>query len=105
MAGASRRAVIGALAIWLTVVVLALESDTASPAAAQPAAAQSPHFDTSDNCLACHNSLTSPSGEDVSIGRAWRGSIMANSSRDPYWQASVRRETLDHPSHQAAIED
>ena len=30
---------------------------------------------------------------------------MANSSRDPYWQASVRRETLDHPSHQAAIED
>ena len=26
----------------------------------------------------------------------WRSSIMANSSRDPYWQASVRRETIDH---------
>ena len=63
------------------------------------------HFETSDNCLACHNSLTAPSGEDVSIGSAWRGSMMANSSRDPYWQASVRRETIDHPTKQAEIED
>ena len=31
--------------------------------------------------------------------------MMANSSRDPYWQASVRRETLDHPSKKAEIED
>jgi hypothetical protein len=30
---------------------------------------------------------------------------MANSSRDPYWQASVRRESIDHPESQAAIED
>ena len=30
---------------------------------------------------------------------------MANSSRDPYWQASVRRETIDHPSKKAEIED
>ena len=26
---------------------------------------------------------------------------MANSSRDPYWQASVRRETIDHPARKA----
>ena len=62
-------------------------------------------FATSDNCVACHNGLTAPSGEDVSIGIAWRASMMANSSRDPYWQASVRREILDHPTAQAAIED
>ena len=31
--------------------------------------------------------------------------MMANSARDPYWQASVRRETLDHPQHSAAIQD
>ncbi len=30
---------------------------------------------------------------------------MANSSRDPYWQASVRRESIDHAESQPAIED
>jgi hypothetical protein len=30
---------------------------------------------------------------------------MANSSRDPYWQASVRRESLDHAPATAEIED
>ena len=62
-------------------------------------------FKTSGNCMPCHNSLTTPSGEDVSIGASWRASIMANSSRDPYWQAGVRRETLDHPSAAADIQD
>jgi hypothetical protein len=62
-------------------------------------------FDTSDNCLACHNGLTTPTGEDVSLGVAWRASIMANSSRDPYWQAAVRRETVDHPLRVETIED
>jgi hypothetical protein len=63
------------------------------------------HFLTSDRCMACHNSLSTPSGRDASIGLDWRGSIMANSSRDPYWQASVRREVLDHPSATAEIQD
>jgi hypothetical protein len=62
-------------------------------------------FQTSDRCVACHNGLTTPSGTDVSIGFDWRASIMANSSRDPYWQASVRRESIDHPESQSAIED
>ncbi len=31
--------------------------------------------------------------------------MMANSGRDPYWQAGVRRETLEHPESKAAIED
>ena len=62
-------------------------------------------FTTSHSCLACHNGLTAPSGEDVSIGFDWRASMMANSARDPYWQAAVRRETMDHPAAAAAIED
>jgi hypothetical protein len=62
-------------------------------------------FQTSDRCMACHNGLTTASGEDVSIGFKWRASIMANSSRDPYWQASVRRESIDHPESQSLIED
>lgn len=62
-------------------------------------------FKTSNECLACHNGLSTTSGEDVSIGVSWRSSMMANSGRDPYWMGSVRREILDHPSHGAAIED
>jgi hypothetical protein len=54
-------------------------------------------FTPSENCVACHNVLTTPSGEDVSIGATWRSTMMANSARDPYWQAGVRRETMDHP--------
>lgn len=64
-----------------------------------------PAFQTSDRCLACHNGLTTPSGKDVSIGFDWRSSIMANSSRDPYWQASVRREDIEHPESSAKLED
>jgi hypothetical protein len=55
--------------------------------------------------MACHNGLTTPSGEDVSIGVSWRASMMAHASRDPYWQSAVRREAIDHPEHAAAIED
>jgi hypothetical protein len=62
-------------------------------------------FRTSDRCVACHNGLTTKDGEDISIGFQWRASIMANSSRDPYWQGSVRRESIDHPESKQAIED
>jgi hypothetical protein len=64
-----------------------------------------PAFQTSDRCISCHNGLTTSKGEDVSIGFDWRATLMANSSRDPYWQASVRRETLDHQPAAAEIED
>lgn len=62
-------------------------------------------FRTSDRCVACHNGLTTSSGENISIGEQWRASIMANSSRDPYWQGSVRRESIDHPESKVAIEN
>lgn len=62
-------------------------------------------FQPSERCIACHNGLTTPSGEDVSIGYNWRASIMANSARDPYWQASVRRETMDHPQASGKVQD
>lgn len=69
------------------------------------AAASSGVFQTADNCMACHNGLTTAFGEDVSFGSAWRASMMANSARDPYWQASVRREVIDHPQAAEQIED
>jgi hypothetical protein len=82
----------------------------ASVQANGPAAARGSHADVdlfthSTNCLACHNNLVAPSGEDVSIGASWRGSIMANASRDPYFHASLRRETMDHPAHSTEIQN
>jgi len=62
-------------------------------------------FTLSENCVACHNNLITPGGEDVSIGASWRSTMMANAARDPYWQAGVRREIIEHPMHSAAIQD
>lgn len=62
------------------------------------------HFQTSDRCFACHNNLYTAGGEDVSIGLSWSTSMMANAGRDPYWMAGVRRESIEHPESQKAIE-
>jgi hypothetical protein len=72
---------------------------------ASPAARAAELFLTSDNCIACHNGMSTPSGRDVSIGTEWRATMMANSARDPYWQASVRRELREHAPAGAAIEN
>ena len=81
-------------------------SDASTRAAAHTARiAPEALFESSTQCFACHNGLVTPTGEDVSIGSDWRASMMANSARDPYWQAAVRREVIDHPEAQAAIED
>ena len=64
-----------------------------------------PLFQSSAQCMTCHNGLTTAGGEDVSFGTLWRASMMAHSARDPYWQAGVRREVTDHPQAQAAIEN
>ncbi|MFO7654887.1 MAG: hypothetical protein R6X25_13880 [Candidatus Krumholzibacteriia bacterium] len=78
----------------------------AAPANSAAAAAPVPElFVSADQCQACHNGLVASDGGDVSIGFDWRSSIMAHSARDPYWQAAVRREVMDHPAAQAAIED
>lgn len=75
-------------------------SATAGAAGATPPAL----FESADRCQACHNQLTTPSGEDVSMGTAWQTTMMANAARDPYWHAAVRRESIDFPAAQSAIE-
>ena len=74
------------------------------PVRAASKGAPKPEFHTSDRCVACHNGLKTSSGEDVSIGYQWNASIMANAGRDPYWQGSVRRETIDHPEASTAVQ-
>jgi hypothetical protein len=92
-------------ALFLTQQPRAAVSQVTGPPTPIPAPHADAFFMTSHDCLACHNGLTTPTGEDVSIGVSWRASIMANSSRDPYWHAAVRRESIDHPSAAHEIED
>jgi len=70
-----------------------------------PGAAGTPWFRPATTCMACHDRLTTPAGEDVSYGTLWQASMMAHAARDPYWQAAVRREVIDHPHARAEIEN
>jgi len=86
------------LLLWIGSLVIGCQFADAQDAATNA-------FRTSEKCLICHNNLKTAKGEDASIGAAWRTSMMANSARDPYWLASVRRETLDHAGQSAAIQN
>ncbi|MFK7739645.1 MAG: hypothetical protein AB8H80_04915 [Planctomycetota bacterium] len=55
-------------------------------------------FATADGCARCHSAspqshaMRSAVGDDVSPHGLWQATVMANSFRDPYWQAQVARE-------------
>ena len=87
------------------VAVLVASNPTAQTQPTPPPTHTGPMFQSAAQCMTCHNGLTTASGEDVSFGTLWGASMMAHSARDPYWQAAVRREVLDHPRAQAAIEN
>ncbi len=55
------------------------------------------HYSGSGQCNACHQNLTDESGNDVSLGTDWASSMMANSTRDPYWLAKVAAEIERNP--------
>jgi hypothetical protein len=84
---------------------------TEAPAADQPAAMhqlpaeQGEFFATSGTCAVCHTQTLDSLGNDVSLDSQWRSSMMANSGRDPYWQAGVRNEILTNPEYAGFIED
>ena len=99
------RTALAACLLWMLAFIWPSAGDTAIAQASPPPTSGAVSFQTASECMACHNSLTTSGGEDVSIGVSWRASMMAHSSRDPYWLAAVRRETIDHPKHAAAIED
>jgi hypothetical protein len=55
------------------------------------------HFSGSDVCADCHDGLTDNNGEDVSIARDWGASMMANSTKDPFWRAKLATEIERNP--------
>src|SRR5687767_13943801 len=110
-------AVVASAALWATTLVVSAEKtsgvlfeDTEAKKSSEanlPDGAKfaSELFVTADTCKVCHSNLMTSGGEDASIFTDWRTTTMANSSRDPYWMAAVRREVMDYPGEAAAIED
>src|SRR5574343_923069 len=67
------------------------------------------YFVGSGKCAGCHGvdpvgtaNLTAE-GEQVSPAENWRGSIMANSAKDPFWRAKVAHEIHVNPSHESEL--
>lgn len=63
------------------------------------------HFSGSGNCSQCHDGLSDSQGNDLSIVKNWSTSMMANSTRDPYWRAKVASELHRNPQLSDEIND
>jgi hypothetical protein len=64
-------------------------------------------FSGSGNCAMCHTgdgTILSQNGVDISPPTYWRSTMMANSSKDPFWRAVVAEEVHNYPQLQQTIE-
>ena len=67
-------------------------------------------FAGSGLCAGCHGldpdglAFVTESGWNINPTDFWRASIMANSSKDPWWRAKVTHETAVNPAHAGIIE-
>ena len=61
-------------------------------------------------CVDCHstsassNAMREPDGTPAAMVDLWKGSMMANSARDPLWRAAVSAEVATNPGLEAEIE-
>lgn len=68
------------------------------------------HFLSAGTCDHCHGFDSSGvynvdmEGGDINVVDDWRSTMMANSSRDPYWRAKISHEVLVNPAHQGELE-
>jgi hypothetical protein len=81
------------------------DNATALPVATYDANFTSTHFSGSANCALCHNGLTNAAGDNVAIESDWSTSMMANSTRDPFWRAKVASEMLRNPLYKTVLDD
>ena len=69
-----------------------------------------PIFATSGVCENCHSTdgnfvaMLDADGNDVSMFKDWRATMMANSARDPFWRAKVSHESKVNPHRTEEIE-
>jgi len=81
----------------LTVVLSSMGLSSKAYALAN-ASFEGTHFTGSGRCAECHDDLTDTQGKDISIVENWSSSMMANSTRDPYWRAKVASELHRNPN-------
>ena len=81
------------------------DDDTALPIVMSDPTFKSTHFSGSGNCTSCHNNLTDATASDVSIESDWSTSMMANSTRDPFWRAKVASEIRRNPDLKSVLDD
>jgi len=93
------------LATLLPVSVVVAGTFVAPPASGGIPSFTTTHFSGSQNCALCHNGIKDKNGADVSIVTDWSSTMMANSTRDPFWRAKVRSEIAKHPQLEALIND
>ena len=65
----------------------------------------SAHFSGSQNCAQCHDGITDTgNGKDVSLVKAWSGTMMGNAAIDPLYLAKVASEVKRNPDFKEVIE-
>jgi hypothetical protein len=92
--------------LWQTLMMFLLMAGTCRAQETLPVE-QGELMAGSGNCVLCHTGapgVMMEDGLDVSPVSLWRSSMMANSTRDPLWQAKVRSETLHSPAYAELIE-
>jgi hypothetical protein len=70
----------------------------ASNTAVDGSSFRSGEFVGSGVCAGCHDGIRDVAGNDVSLRRDWSATMMANSTRDPFWRAKVESELRRAPS-------
>lgn len=66
--------------------------------------AKNEYFTAAGNCAICHQSNFDETGNDVSLDKDWRGSMMAHSAVDPYYLAGVSMNLARFPAYNQAIQ-
>lgn len=89
----------------LPLIIFALLAFSSLNAIAEDTTFTTSHFSGSGNCQTCHDNLTDNAGDDVSIVKDWGTSMMANASKDPFWQAKVASELKRNPALSSVIND
>ncbi len=62
-------------------------------------------FSGSGICAVCHDNLVDVTLANVSIAAHWRSTMMANSAKDPLWQAKMSTEVVRNPAIAPVIEE
>ena len=92
-------------------LLIGLVSAASAQVDARPEPEHELHFDLAGSCALCHASspdataMRDASGVPVAPFDLWRGTMMANSSRDPVWRAVLSAEIAATPAAKDAIEE